>query len=136
MWPKTPQTCCLCIRTSGCSPTVSSKDPRIFANSIKYVPMATSSNFGNMFSAAGSSAIDDRSWRQQRRVGLVHAAANSLGLTDPPSVPPPRDQAAGMGSAVPSATWAGTWHRGRTAHRGLARCRGFRGLVMGPFLGP
>ena len=29
---------------------------RIFANTIKYVLMATSSNFGNMFSAAGASA--------------------------------------------------------------------------------
>ena len=30
---------------------------RIFANTIKYVLMATSSNFGNMFSAAGASAF-------------------------------------------------------------------------------
>jgi P-type Mg2+ transporter len=30
---------------------------RIFANTMKYVLMATSSNFGNMFSAAGASAI-------------------------------------------------------------------------------
>lgn len=30
---------------------------RIFANTIKYVMMGTSSNFGNMFSAAGASAI-------------------------------------------------------------------------------
>ncbi len=28
---------------------------RIFANTIKYVLMGTSSNFGNMFSAAGAS---------------------------------------------------------------------------------
>jgi P-type Mg2+ transporter len=30
---------------------------RIFANTIKYVLMATSSNFGNMFSAAAASAF-------------------------------------------------------------------------------
>ncbi len=30
---------------------------RIFANTVKYVLMATSSNFGNMFSAAGASAF-------------------------------------------------------------------------------
>jgi Mg2+-importing ATPase len=30
---------------------------RIFANTIKYVLMGTSSNFGNMFSAAGASAF-------------------------------------------------------------------------------
>ena len=30
---------------------------RIFANTIKYVLMGTSSNFGNMFSAAGASAL-------------------------------------------------------------------------------
>lgn len=32
---------------------------RIFANTIKYVMMGTSSNFGNMFSAAGASAVLD-----------------------------------------------------------------------------
>jgi hypothetical protein len=30
---------------------------RIFANTIKYVLMGTSSNFGNMFSTAGASAV-------------------------------------------------------------------------------
>jgi hypothetical protein len=30
---------------------------RIFANTIKYVLMGTSSNFGNMFSAAGASLL-------------------------------------------------------------------------------
>ena len=30
---------------------------RIFANTMKYVLMATSSNFGNMFSAAGASVF-------------------------------------------------------------------------------
>ena len=30
---------------------------RIFANTLKYVLMATSSNFGNMFSAAGASLV-------------------------------------------------------------------------------
>ena len=32
---------------------------RVFANTIKYILMATSSNFGNMFSAAAASAVPD-----------------------------------------------------------------------------
>jgi Mg2+-importing ATPase len=54
-WPRTPPTSCCWTRTSAYSPTASMEGRRIFANTLKYVLMATSSNFGNMFSAAGAS---------------------------------------------------------------------------------
>ena len=52
---RTRPTSCCWTRTSACSPTACMEGRRIFANTLKYVLMATSSNFGNMFSAAGAS---------------------------------------------------------------------------------
>ena len=55
--PRTPPTWSCWRRTSACWPTGVAEGRRIFANTIKYVLMGTSSNFGNMFSAAAASAF-------------------------------------------------------------------------------
>ena len=68
-------------RTSTSSPTASAKGRRIFANTIKYVLMGTSSNFGNMFSAAG-------------RVDLPVVPADAA-VADPAQQPALRHQPAG-----------------------------------------
>ena len=57
MWPKTRPMSSCSKRISTCSRTALSTPPRIFANTMKYVLMGTSSNFGNMFSAAGRLAL-------------------------------------------------------------------------------
>ena len=57
MSPRTPRTWCCWRRISGVLATGVAEGRRIFANTIKYVLMGTSSNFGNMFSAAAASAV-------------------------------------------------------------------------------
>src|SRR5437867_3379282 len=54
---RTLPTSCFWKRTSACSRTGSVGGRRIFASTIKYLLMGTSSNFGNMFSAAAASAF-------------------------------------------------------------------------------
>ncbi len=58
MSPKTPPTSSCCWKkTSGPRRRRHRRTKRIFANTIKYVLMGTSSNFGNMFSAAAAAAL-------------------------------------------------------------------------------
>ncbi len=53
--PRTPPTSCCSTKNLGILADGVVEGRRIFANTIKYVLMGTSSNFGNMFSAAGAS---------------------------------------------------------------------------------
>ena len=55
--PRTPPTCVLLEKDLGVLAAGVAEGRRIFANTIKYVLMGTSSNFGNMFSAAAASAV-------------------------------------------------------------------------------
>src|SRR5437763_1651445 len=56
-WPRMPPTSCCSTRTSEILANGVVEGRRIFANTIKYVLMGTSSNFGDMFSAGGASLI-------------------------------------------------------------------------------
>ena len=86
---------------------------RIFANTLKYVLMATSSNFGNMFSAAGASLFlgflpmllwhQALKWRFRQKLSateraLAEVKAAAVVATPPRAAPEPGDMPPPLGA--------------------------------------
>jgi len=109
---------------------------RIFANTMKYVLMATSSNFGNMFSAAGARRFSPSSRCCPRRFCLNNLLYNAGQLAYPPTAstwrllrdPPPGTCATSVASWPSSArlVQSSTSHLLRHALAASRRPREFR----------